>query len=184
MERSGWSMQVHLRFALLHSELLSLLEVSNGNHTAKQQDGKATLAEETAHDWLLMDLGGKCKFSFLTSFFSFSISSICYITFIRCPTRLHKIDFHFYMVLILLTVTKCSDTWNYAHITHFTQDSIATVYSVIPFLFHNRRCHSGLFVIEKTLYNCPQSGLRELALHGEKSRYILYLKLFFNPTQC
>jgi len=50
MERSGWSMQVLLRFALLHSELLSLLEVSNGNHTAKQQGGKATLAGKTAHD--------------------------------------------------------------------------------------------------------------------------------------
>lgn len=43
-------MQVLLRFALLHSELLSLLEVSNGNHTAKQQGVKATHAEETAHD--------------------------------------------------------------------------------------------------------------------------------------
>lgn len=61
-------MRVLLRFALLHSELLSLLEVSNGNHTAKQQGGKATLAEETANDLLLMNIEGKFTFSFLTDY--------------------------------------------------------------------------------------------------------------------
>lgn len=87
MERSGWSMRVLLRFALLHSELLSLLEVSNGNHTAKQQGGKATLAEETANDFLLMNIEGQFIFSILTDYnkstiFSFSISNICYTLFI------------------------------------------------------------------------------------------------------
>lgn len=95
MELWGWSMQVLLRFALLHSELLSLLEVSNANHTAKQQGRKALNRELllmnvqgnyiNLPDWLLQI----CHLSLnISNIWKFLNHSICNKT-----THILKIEF-------------------------------------------------------------------------------------------
>lgn len=50
-----------LRFAQLHSELLSLLEVSNANHTAKQQ-GREALLKRLKQRAIANECMGDCIF--------------------------------------------------------------------------------------------------------------------------